>query len=233
MCAPRSAAARRHFAGHGRAGRRRRKGCQGRPTAAEEQLKVLGVDKDHPSPVVNVYAPISGVIIAQNVTNAAAAGVTPFRLGHGLHDCRLGPGLDPLRCLRKRPSQSSPWPGGADSSQCLSRPGADRAHQRYRPRARSHHPHGQGPHRGSKSGHPQARHVCHRDLYQPQESRPTPSFRPMPCFICTIATGSMCPPATISSGASKCTPEKCSTATPGDSVRPRTRSAGCHQRSAA
>jgi cobalt-zinc-cadmium efflux system membrane fusion protein len=44
--------------------------------AADEQLKVLGVDKNHPSPIVNVYAPISGVIIAQNVTNAAAAGVT-------------------------------------------------------------------------------------------------------------------------------------------------------------
>jgi len=45
-------------------------------TAAEEQLKIYGVDKDHPSPVVNVYAPISGVIIGQNVTNAAAAGVS-------------------------------------------------------------------------------------------------------------------------------------------------------------
>src|SRR5258708_18355439 len=44
-------------------------------TAAEEQLKTLGVDKDHPSSVVNAYAPISGVIIAQNVTNAAAVGV--------------------------------------------------------------------------------------------------------------------------------------------------------------
>lgn len=44
-------------------------------TAAEEGLKVLGVDKDHPSGIVNVYAPISGVIIAQNVTMAAAAGV--------------------------------------------------------------------------------------------------------------------------------------------------------------
>src|ERR1700761_4962695 len=44
--------------------------------AAEEQLKVLGVDKEHPSPMVNVYAPISGVIIGQNITNAAAAGVT-------------------------------------------------------------------------------------------------------------------------------------------------------------
>ncbi len=44
-------------------------------TAAEEGLKVLGVDKNHPSGIVNVYAPISGVIIAQNVTQAAAAGV--------------------------------------------------------------------------------------------------------------------------------------------------------------
>jgi cobalt-zinc-cadmium efflux system membrane fusion protein len=45
-------------------------------TAADEQLKIFGVNKDHPSPVVNVYAPISGVIVAQNITNAAAAGVT-------------------------------------------------------------------------------------------------------------------------------------------------------------
>jgi cobalt-zinc-cadmium efflux system membrane fusion protein len=45
-------------------------------TAADEQLKVYGVEKDHPSPVVNVYAPTSGVVIAQNVTNAAAAGVS-------------------------------------------------------------------------------------------------------------------------------------------------------------
>jgi cobalt-zinc-cadmium efflux system membrane fusion protein len=44
-------------------------------TAAEEQLKVLGVDKDHPSSVVDVYAPVSGVIISQNVAQAGAAGV--------------------------------------------------------------------------------------------------------------------------------------------------------------
>ena len=43
-------------------------------TAAEEQLKTLGVDKHHPSSIVPVYAPISGVIVAQNVTNASAAG---------------------------------------------------------------------------------------------------------------------------------------------------------------
>jgi membrane fusion protein, heavy metal efflux system len=45
-------------------------------TAAEQQLDTLGVNKEHPSDIVNVYAPVSGVIVAQNVTNAAAAGVT-------------------------------------------------------------------------------------------------------------------------------------------------------------
>lgn len=45
-------------------------------SAAEEQLKILGVYREHPSSVVGVYAPISGVIIGQNVTNSAAAGVS-------------------------------------------------------------------------------------------------------------------------------------------------------------
>ena len=44
--------------------------------AADEQLKLLGVDKNHPTNIVDVHAPISGVIIGQNVTNAAAAGVS-------------------------------------------------------------------------------------------------------------------------------------------------------------
>jgi cobalt-zinc-cadmium efflux system membrane fusion protein len=44
--------------------------------AAEGQLDTLGVDKAHPSNIVGIYSPISGVIIAQNVTNAAATGVT-------------------------------------------------------------------------------------------------------------------------------------------------------------
>jgi cobalt-zinc-cadmium efflux system membrane fusion protein len=51
------------------------KDAQADLTAAEENLKVLGVNKDHPSSTVNVYSPISGVIVTQNVTQAAAAGV--------------------------------------------------------------------------------------------------------------------------------------------------------------
>jgi cobalt-zinc-cadmium efflux system membrane fusion protein len=44
--------------------------------AAEEQLRVLGVDKNHPAATVKVYSPASGFVIAQNVTSAGAAGVT-------------------------------------------------------------------------------------------------------------------------------------------------------------
>ena len=44
--------------------------------AAEEQLETLGIDKNHPSPIVPIYSPISGVVIQQNVTQAAAAGIT-------------------------------------------------------------------------------------------------------------------------------------------------------------
>jgi cobalt-zinc-cadmium efflux system membrane fusion protein len=36
-----------------------------------EQLRLLGVDKDHPSGIVDIFAPISGVITDQQVTNAA------------------------------------------------------------------------------------------------------------------------------------------------------------------
>jgi cobalt-zinc-cadmium efflux system membrane fusion protein len=44
--------------------------------ASEEQLKIYGVDKNHPSDTVHVYSPTNGVVVSQNVTNAAAAGVT-------------------------------------------------------------------------------------------------------------------------------------------------------------
>ena len=51
---------------------------------ATEQLRLLGVDKDHPSGIVDVVAPISGVISEQQVTNAAGtqglSGPNPFTI---------------------------------------------------------------------------------------------------------------------------------------------------------
>jgi cobalt-zinc-cadmium efflux system membrane fusion protein len=49
-----------------------------------EHLRALGVDKDHPSGVVDIKAPISGVITEQQVTNAAGvqglSGGNPFTI---------------------------------------------------------------------------------------------------------------------------------------------------------
>ncbi len=53
-------------------------------TAATEQLRTLGIDKDHPSGIVDIVAPISGVITDQQVTNAAGvqglSGPNPFTI---------------------------------------------------------------------------------------------------------------------------------------------------------
>ncbi len=39
--------------------------------AATDQLRLLGIDKDHPSGIVDIVAPISGVITDQQVTNSS------------------------------------------------------------------------------------------------------------------------------------------------------------------
>jgi cobalt-zinc-cadmium efflux system membrane fusion protein len=53
-------------------------------TASTEQLHLLGIDKDHPSGIVDITAPISGVITDQQVTNAsgvqALSGPNPFTI---------------------------------------------------------------------------------------------------------------------------------------------------------
>jgi len=52
--------------------------------AATEQLRILGINKDHPSGIVDVTAPISGVITDQQVTNAGGvqglSGPNPFTI---------------------------------------------------------------------------------------------------------------------------------------------------------
>jgi len=53
-------------------------------SAATEQLRLLGIDKEHPSGIVDVVAPISGVITDQQVTNASGvqglSGPNPFTI---------------------------------------------------------------------------------------------------------------------------------------------------------
>ncbi len=51
---------------------------------ATEHLRVLGVDKDNPSPIVEIKAPVSGVITDQQVTGASGvqglSGANPFTI---------------------------------------------------------------------------------------------------------------------------------------------------------
>ena len=53
-------------------------------TAAEQQLRILGVDKNHPGENVRIYSPATGVVISQNVTAAGAAGITYAGAGGSL-----------------------------------------------------------------------------------------------------------------------------------------------------
>ena len=53
-------------------------------TAAEQQLKILGVDKNHPGENVRIYAPTNGVVLSQNVTASGAAGITYAGAGGSL-----------------------------------------------------------------------------------------------------------------------------------------------------
>jgi cobalt-zinc-cadmium efflux system membrane fusion protein len=53
-------------------------------TAATEQLRLLGIDKQHPSGIVDIVAPISSVITDQQVTNSSGvqglSGPNPFTI---------------------------------------------------------------------------------------------------------------------------------------------------------
>lgn len=55
-------------------------------SAATEQLRLLGINKDHPSGVVDIVAPISGVITDQQVTNSSGvqglSGPNPFTISN-------------------------------------------------------------------------------------------------------------------------------------------------------
>jgi cobalt-zinc-cadmium efflux system membrane fusion protein len=57
--------------------------------AATERLRLLGVDKEHPTGIVDVFAPVSGVITDQQVTNAAGvqglSGPNPFTISDLSH----------------------------------------------------------------------------------------------------------------------------------------------------
>jgi cobalt-zinc-cadmium efflux system membrane fusion protein len=154
-------------------------------TATEEQLNTLGVDKNHPSSVVNVYAPISGVIVAQNVTNAAAAGVNLSGTATAFTIADLSTvwivcdvyenDISKVRLGQEAKIKINAWPD---------------------------HP---------ITGHISDIGPI-LDPSPASKKKPALSFRRTPCFTCTTAIGSLSPRATSSSSASRSAPARCSTA---------------------
>ena len=129
---------------------------------AVEQLRLLGVDQDHPSGIVDILAPISGVITDQQVTNAAGVqglgSPNPFTisdLSYVWIICDVYENdLDAVHV-------------GEDCGhplECLSQQGVERPHRQYPAGAGSHHPHNQSPPGGGKSGYLARRYVRQGNL---------------------------------------------------------------------
>ena len=117
---------------------------------ALEHLSVLGADMRHPTAIVDIYAPISGVIVEQNVTNAAGVKTLDnspnlFTIAdlsnvwmmcdvyeNDLANVRMGEHAD----IRLNAYPDRVFTG---------------AHRQHRPHPRSHHPHRQGAAAGAQS----------------------------------------------------------------------------------
>ena len=132
----------------------------------KRQLETLGIDKNDPSPVVPVYAPISGVMIQQNVTQAAAAGVTFSGSATAFTIADLSSVWVICDVYENDIPKLALGQDSEDQAERVSRPGSDRPHLRHRPSARSQHSHCQGTHRGPQSRHSQAGHVRHGDILE-------------------------------------------------------------------
>ena len=96
------------------------KDAQADLTAAEEQLKTLGVDKNHPSSRGRcLCADLRRHRCAERDPGGRSRR-QPLRLGDGLHHRRPVRRLDRLRCLRERHSQAAAGAGSADQTERLS-----------------------------------------------------------------------------------------------------------------
>ena len=140
-----------------------------------EKLRVLGNQNlDHPSGIVDIRAPISGVITDQQVTNAA--GVARPELAQPFHHLRPELCLDSLRRLRKRSRECAAWRQGRHPTECLSRsesspgrsailaPSSIRTFARLKCALKW------------QPGTDAPGHVCNRDFPWPARRRSTPPF---------------------------------------------------------
>ena len=134
-----------------------------------EKLRVLGSPTlDRPSGLIEIHAPISGVITDQQVTNAAGvAGLgspNPFTISDLSYVWVLCDVYenDLVNCTARRK--------GRYSSECLSRPGFHRHHQQHRACAGPEHSHREGSNRNAESRPDAAGHVRECNLPRPRKT---------------------------------------------------------------
>jgi cobalt-zinc-cadmium efflux system membrane fusion protein len=122
-------------------------------TAAEEQLKTLGIDKNDPKASWSGLRAHLGRHRCAERHHRGRPGRHLLRQCHRLHHRRsLRRSGSSAMCTRTT-FPSCNWARGEDQADRLSRPSADRPHQRHRPDPRSQHPHRQGAHRGRQPRH--------------------------------------------------------------------------------
>ena len=149
--------------------------------------------------------PISGVSIAQNVTNAAAAGLS-LRIANAFSIADLSAGVD-IRDVYENDIPKSRSARKRASCERLSRSALHRAHQRHWSRL-DPHPNSKSPHRGSESRLLRLG-MFGTATFSSRTKKPIPSFRPTPFCTCMTAIGSIYLPATINSAAQRFVPEGC------------------------
>ncbi len=151
--------------------------------AAVEKLKVLGVtDLDHPPDgIVDVYAPISGVIIEQNVT--AGAGVKTLDNSPNLFTIA---NLDTVWVMCDVYENDFPFVRLGDYADVRLNAYPDKVFkgrdQQHRTHPRPHYPHREGEAGDAEPGTHAHRHVRHRHLLRPRagDARGRPGDRDPP-----------------------------------------------------
>jgi membrane fusion protein, heavy metal efflux system len=158
---------------------------------AEEHLRVLGADAKNPSPIVPVYAPISGVITDQQVTTAAGT------QGLGSPNAFTISDLSRVWILCDVYENNLPFVklGEFADTKLAALPG-----RRFRGRIDNIGPILDPNIRTAKvrievenPGLMRMGMFVTASFHSPQK-RCAPRFRPPPCCICTTAIGSTCPP---------------------------------------
>ena len=154
----------------------------------KERLRVLGADYQHPTTVVDIFAPISGVIVEQNIT--ASAGVKTLDNSPNLFTIADMSQVWVVCDVYENDLAACTWRVRGCAAERVSGQSVQGADQQYRADSGSQPADGEGSAGAGESGDDADRDVRARRHSMGRLRKRTPWFRRQQCCICTIATGS-------------------------------------------